>query len=141
MMSISPAVGHGVPVRYVEPSIQNAGQYPVPFAVVRFESGCWIAACIRTTPPGAAPKSSRFVSMRPEYQVVCVLVALMTSVPAPSLKTLAVLFVMVSISPVPKLRPGPVSYFHTVVSAPVPAAPVKSSLQKSVNPDGGAGIP
>ena len=26
MMSISPAVGHGVPVRSVEPSIQNAGQ-------------------------------------------------------------------------------------------------------------------
>jgi len=88
-----------------------------------------------------APKSSRFVSIRPDVHVVCVLIARMTSVPAPSRKTLAVLFVMFSISPVPKLRPGPVSYFHTVVSTPVFAAPVKSSLQNSVNPVGGAGMP
>ncbi|HKO14612.1 MAG TPA: hypothetical protein VJU87_00135 [Gemmatimonadaceae bacterium] len=51
------------------------------------------------------------------------------------------LFVMFSISPVPNVRPAPVSYFHTEVSTPVFAAPVKSSDQYSVNPDGGAGMP
>src|SRR4029077_15111803 len=53
----------------------------------------------------------------------------------------AVLFVIVSISPVPKLLPGPVSYFQSAVLTPVFAAPVKSSLHVSVNPDGGAGTP
>ncbi len=46
---------------------------------------------------------------------------------------------MVSISPVPKLLPGPVSYFHRLWSMPVPDAPLKSSLQVSEKPDGGAG--
>ncbi len=46
---------------------------------------------------------------------------------------------MVSISPVPKLLPGPVSYFHRPWSMPVPDAPLKSSLQVSVKPDGAGG--
>jgi hypothetical protein len=46
--------------------------------------------------------------------------------------------VIVSISPVPKLEPGPVSYSHWE-SAPDPAAPVKSSLKTVDQPDGGAG--
>src|SRR5205807_759849 len=45
---------------------------------------------------------------------------------------------MVSISPVPKLEPGPVSYIHWE-SAPEPAAPLKSSLNTVDQPDGGAG--
>ena len=47
----------------------------MPFVVLRFDSGCWIDACIRTTPPAGAPNSARFVSMRPDVQVVCVLIA------------------------------------------------------------------
>ena len=49
------------------------------------------------------------------------------------------LFVIVSISPVPKLEPGPVSYFHVPVFRPVPAVPVKSSLHVVVKPAGGPG--
>ncbi len=45
---------------------------------------------------------------------------------------------MVSISPVPKLEPGPVSYIHWE-SAPEPAAPLKSSLNMVDQPDGGPG--
>ena len=41
----------------------------------------------------------------------------------------AVLLVMVSISPVPKFEPGPVSYFQTFVSSPEPAGPSNSSLR------------
>src|SRR4051812_41282896 len=59
--------------------------------------------------------------------------------PDPSWKTLAVLFVIVSISPVPKVLPGPVSYFHTPVFTPVLAAALNSSLQVRVKPAGGAG--
>ncbi|MFF3889965.1 hypothetical protein [Streptomyces sp. NPDC001914] len=49
------------------------------------------------------------------------------------------LLVMVSISPVPKLLPGPVSYFHRLWSMPVPDAPLKSSLQVRLKPAGGEG--
>jgi len=65
-MSTSPDVGQVVPVRSVEPSIQNAGQYPAPLAVVRF--GCWMEDCIITTPPGGAPNDEDWVSIRPEVQ-------------------------------------------------------------------------
>ena len=44
-------------------------------------------------------------------------------------------FVIVSISPVPKLAPGPVTYFHWL-SAPDPAAPLKPSLNVVDQPDG-----
>src|SRR5690242_7922924 len=46
---------------------------------------------------------------------------------------------MVSISPVPKLLPGPVSYFQRLWSMPVPEAPLKSSLQVRLKPDGVGG--
>src|SRR6476659_873715 len=98
---------------------------------------------IRTTPPAGAPKVAACVSMRPDVQPDVGLVpecsARSTRWLAPSWKTLAVLLVMVSISPVPKLLPGPVSYFHVPVLTPVPEAAEKSSLQVKVNPGGGAG--
>src|SRR3982751_2873291 len=138
-MSTSPDVGHGVPVRRGEPSIQNAGQYPAPLLVLTL--GCWIDACIITTPPAGAPKFDAWVSTRPDVQPEPGLVpecrARRTRCPAPSWNTLAVLLVIVSISPVPK--PVPVSYFHVPVFNPVPAAPLKSSLQVRLNPAGGAG--
>src|SRR3954463_3953979 len=96
-----------------------------------------------TTPPGGAPNVAAWVSIRPEVQLVPGSVPLCrarrTRLPVPSRKTLAALFVMVSISPVPKLLPGPVSYFQAAVSTPDPAAPLNSSLQVRVKPAGGAG--
>src|SRR3954462_493172 len=97
---------------------------------------------IRTTPPGAAPKVAACVSIRPDVQPergsVPECSALSARWPLPSWKTLLGLLVIVSISPVPKVLPGPVSYFQAPVSTPVPAAPVKSSLQVSEKPAGGA---
>src|SRR4051812_5316484 len=97
-----------------------------------------------TTPPGGAPNVAAWVSIRPEVQPVPGSVPLCrarrTRLPVPSRKTLAALFVMVSISPVPKLLPGPVSYFQAAVSTPDPAAPLNSSLQVRVKPAGGAGV-
>src|SRR5581483_4895289 len=58
--------------------------------------------------------------------------------PLPSRWTLLVEFVMVSISPVPKFDPGPVSYCHCE-STPEPEDPLKSSLNWVVQPDGGPG--
>jgi hypothetical protein len=82
------------------------------------------------------------VSIRPEVQPVAglppVWIALSTRWPLPSWKTLAVLLVIVSISPVPNVLPAPVSYFQ-FESMPVPEAPLKSSLQVVVKPAGGAG--
>jgi len=62
----------------------------------------------------------------------------MSRPPLPSRWTLLVEFVMVSISPVPKFDPGPVSYCHCE-PAPEPAEPLKSSLNWVVQPDGGPG--
>src|SRR5438045_1807316 len=141
MMSISPEPGQPTPLRSGAPSIQNAGQYPAPLEVLT--SGCWIDASIMTTPPGGAPNVAACVSNRPEVQPApgsppeCR--ARSARCPAPSWNTLAVLLVIVSISPVPKLLPGPVSYFQTPVSRPVPAAPLKSSLHVRLKPAGGAG--
>ena len=77
-----------------------------------FTFGCWIDDCIITTPPAGAPKVASCVSIRPDVQPVAGFVPLcsarMTRCPDPSWKTLAVLFVIVSISPVPKM-PVPVS--------------------------------
>src|ERR1051325_12118964 len=95
-----------------------------------------------TTPPAGAPNVAALVSIRPEVQPAVGLVpecsARSTRCPAPSWNTLDVLLVMVSISPVPKLLPGPVSYFQVPVFTPVPDAPVKSSDQVVVKPAGGA---
>src|SRR3954470_19442625 len=85
-MSTSPEVGQVTPLRRVEPSIQKAGQYPAPLAVDTL--GCWIDACISTTPPAGAPKVAACVSTRPEVQpargsqLECS--ALRTRCPAPS---------------------------------------------------------
>jgi hypothetical protein len=46
---------------------------------------------------------------------------------------------MVSISPVPKLEPGPVSYFQFADDTGEPAAPGKASLNTVVQPDGAGG--
>src|SRR5690348_18136856 len=62
----------------------------------------------------------------------------MSRLPLPSRWTLLVELVIVSISPVPKLEPGPVSYIHWE-PAPEPAAPLKSSLKMVDQPDGGPG--
>src|SRR6266699_1016704 len=111
IMSTSPEPGHGTPMRSGAPSIQKAGQYPAPFAVVRF--GCWMEACIWTMPPTGAPKPSDCVSIRPDVQPAFGSVpecrALSTRCPEPSWYTFAVLVVVVSISPVPKDEPGPAS--------------------------------
>src|SRR5690349_22716607 len=76
--------------------------------------------------------------MRPEVQLLPEPSAVMTRSPLPSRWTLLVEFVMVSISPVPKFDPGPVSYCHCE-PAPEPAEPLKSSLNWVVQPDGGPG--
>src|SRR6185437_14906506 len=100
-------------------------------------------ASIMTTPPGGAPNVAALVSIRPEVQPDAGSVpecsARRAMCPAPSRNTFAVLFVMVSISPVPKLLPGPVSYFQVPVFTPAPEAPLNSSLQVRVKPAGGAG--
>src|SRR6188472_1485877 len=57
----------------------------------------------------------------------------MSRFPWPSKWTLLVELVMVSISPVPKM-PVPVLYFHTAGSTPLPAAPLKVSVQTFVQP-------
>src|SRR5262245_12732234 len=62
----------------------------------------------------------------------------MSRLPLPSRCTLLVELVIVSISPVPKFEPGPVSYIHWE-SAPEPAAPLKSSLKTVDQPAGGPG--
>src|SRR5690242_14671465 len=100
-------------------------------------------ASIMTTPPAGAPNVAALVSIRPDVQPAVGLVpecsARSTRWPAPSWNTFEVLLVMVSISPVPKLLPGPVSYFQVPVFTPVPEAPLNSSLQVRVKPAGGAG--
>src|ERR1700735_3080819 len=52
---------------------------------------------------------------------------------------LLVELVIVSISPVPKLEPGPVSYFQLAALTGDPAAPAKLSLNTVVQPAGGLG--
>jgi hypothetical protein len=52
---------------------------------------------------------------------------------------LLVEFVIVSISPVPKLEPGPVSYFQLADETGEPADPAKLSLNTVVQPGGGPG--
>src|SRR5690242_16399750 len=93
-------------------------------------------------PPAGAPNVAAFVSMRPEVHPELGSVpecsARKIRCPLPSRNTFDVLLVIVSISPVPNVEPGPVSYFQAL-STPVPAAPLKSSLQVKVHPVGGAG--
>src|SRR5215471_10695066 len=62
----------------------------------------------------------------------------MSRLPLPSRCTLLVELVIVSISPVPKFDPGPVSYIHWEPT-PDPDPPLKSSLKTVDQPDGGPG--
>src|SRR5216684_2141695 len=89
-------------------------------------------------PPAGAPTLGLVVWMRPDVHELPEPSAVMLRSPLPSRWTLLVEFVMVSISPVPKFEPGPVSYIHWE-SAPEPAAPLKSSLNTVDQPEGGPG--
>src|SRR6185437_13181797 len=100
--------------------------------------GCSIEAVTSSSPPAGAPTLAEVVWMRPEVQVLPEPSAVMSRSPLPSRWTLLVEFVIVSISPVPKFDPGPVSYCHCE-PAPEPADPLKSSLNWVVQPDGGPG--
>src|SRR5277367_3493581 len=76
--------------------------------------------------------------MRPEVHELPLPSAVTSRLPLPSRCTLLVELVIVSISPVPKEEPAPVSYIHWE-SAPVPAEPLKSSLKTVDQPLGGPG--
>jgi hypothetical protein len=76
--------------------------------------------------------------MRPEVQLPPPSSAVMSRLPLPSRWTFEVELVIVSISPVPKVEPAPVSYIHCP-SAPLPAEPVKSSLKTVLQPEGAPG--
>src|SRR5689334_13278614 len=95
-------------------------------------------AVTSSSPPAGAPTFALVVWMRPEVHELPLPSAVMSRLPLPSRWTLLVELVIVSISPVPKLEPGPVSYIHWE-PAPEPAAPLKSSLNTVCQPDGGAG--
>src|ERR1700761_1839000 len=129
MMSISPFSGH-----WPGPSIQNAGQYPRPLP----GPGCWMEAVTSSLPPAGAPTLALVVWIRPEVQLLPDFRAVMSRWPLPSRCTLLDELVDVSISPVPKFDPGPVSYIHWP-PGPLPEAPEKLSLKTVLHPDGGAG--
>src|SRR6202042_3842489 len=89
--------------------------------------GCSIEAVPSSWPPAGAPTLALEVWIRPEVQLLPEPLAVISRSPFPSRWTLLVELVMVSISPVPKFEPGPVSYSHCE-SAPEPPDPLKSSL-------------
>src|SRR5579863_1116236 len=89
-------------------------------------------------PPAGAPTLALVVWTRPDVHELPLPMALMLRLPLPSWYTLLVELVIVSISPVPKLEPGPVSYIHCE-STPDPDAPLKSSLKTVDHPEGGPG--
>ena len=63
-------------------------------------------------PPAGAPTLALVVWTRPDVHELPLPMALMLRLPPPSWYTLLVELVIVSISPVPKFEPGPVSYIH-----------------------------
>src|SRR5271170_1394859 len=95
-------------------------------------------AVTSSSPPAGAPTLALVVWMRPDVHELPLPSAVISRLPLPSRWTLLVEFVIVSISPVPKLEPGPVSYIHWE-STPEPAVPLKSSLNTVDQPDGGPG--
>src|ERR1700678_2424545 len=95
-------------------------------------------AVTSSSPPAGAPTLADVVWTRPDVHELPLPRAVMSRSPLPSRWTLLVEFVMVSISPVPKLEPGPVSYIHWE-STPDPAAPLKSSLNTVDQSAGGPG--
>src|SRR5215471_15512387 len=102
-------------------------------------------ACTRSTPPGGGWKSERWVSSRPDVQLPALsLSALMWRLPWPSRKTLLVLELMLSTSPVPQFggppgAPWPRSKIQLEPDGEVLAAPLKSSVKMLVKPVGGGG--
>src|SRR6185312_3494307 len=101
--------------------------------------GCLIEAVTSSSPPAGAPTFAVLVWIRPEVQLLPLPMAVMSRSPLPSRCTFEVEFVIVSISPVPKVEPAPVSYIQLDVLTPVPEVPAKSSLNTVVQPEGGAG--
>src|ERR1700677_290908 len=95
-------------------------------------------AVTSSSPPAGAPTLADVVWIRPDVHELPLPRAVMSRSPLPSRWTLLVEFVMVSISPVPKVEPAPVSYIHWE-SAPEPEAPLKSSLKIVDQPEGGPG--
>ena len=95
-------------------------------------------AVTSSSPPADAPTLALVVWTRPEVHELPPPCAVMSRLPLPSRWTLLAELVMVSISPVPKLAPGPVSYIHWE-STPDPAVPLKSSLNTVDQPAGGPG--
>ncbi len=71
--------------------------------------GCSMEAVTSNSPPAGAPTLAVGVWIRPEVQLLPEPRAVMSRSPLPSRWTLLVELVMVSISPVPKFDPGPVS--------------------------------
>ena len=100
--------------------------------------GCWIEAVTSSSPPAGAPTLALVVWIRPDVQAPPWFSAVMSRSPLPSRWTLLDEFVMVSISPVPKLEPGPVSYCQAD-DGPLPEEPLKSSLKTVDQPEGGPG--
>src|SRR3984957_9072043 len=93
-------------------------------------------AVTSSSPPAGAPTLADVVWIRPEVQEPPLFRAVMSRSPLPSRWTLLDEFVIVSISPVPKLDPGPVSYIQ-LDDGPLPEAPLKSSLNTVDHPGGG----
>src|SRR5450631_3228797 len=95
-------------------------------------------AVTSSSPPAGAPTFAVVVWIRPDVHEPPDPSAVMLRLPLPSRWTLADELVIVSISPVPKLEPGPVSYFQAD-DGPLPAAPLKSSPKTVDQPDGAGG--
>src|ERR1700734_4294335 len=125
-MSISPFSGH-----WPGPSIQKAGQYPRPLDGL----GCSMDAVTSSSPPAGAPTFAVVVWIRPDVHELPWPSAVMSRSPLPSRYTLLDELVMVSISPVPKLEPGPVSYIQFDGGA-LPKSTLKSSLNNVDHPAG-----
>ena len=100
--------------------------------------GCLIDAVTSSSPPAGAPTLALVVWIRPDVHELPWPSAVMSRSPFPSRYTLLDELVIVSISPVPKFDPGPVSYIQAD-DGPLPAAPLKSSLNTVDQPDGGPG--
>src|SRR4051794_19005237 len=96
-------------------------------------------AVTSSLPPAGAPATADGVWIRPDVQLLPEPNAISWRSPLPSSRTLLVELVIVSISPVPKFEPGPVLYIQFAVFTPLPAGPLKSSLNTVVQPAGGAG--
>src|SRR5579864_8955258 len=95
-------------------------------------------AVTSSSPPAGAPTLAEVVWIRADVHELPEPSAVISKFPLPSRYPLLVEFVMVSISPVPKLDPGPVSYIQLEPGG-VLAGPLKSSLNSVLQPDGGGG--